>query len=314
MEEFIHSLPKAELHVHLEGSVELSTLREIQPDLDEEAARRAYGFEDFSSFLKGFAWVASQLRRPEDYGLAARRLLESLERQNVRYVEVTLSAGVVLWRGQDLVAVHEALREATRDSSVECWWIWDAVRQWDFSLAERVVCLAAERAGDGVIAFGLGGDEERGSALRFEPLFSYARRHGLRCVCHAGELTGPRSIWEALEVGAERIGHGLACVEDEGLLRYLAASQTPLEICISSNYRTGAILRYGHHPLRRILDAGVCVTLNTDDPALFQCTLESEYRAALDLGVSRQQLEMLAANAFRHAFRTRASGFEVCGS
>lgn len=305
MPDFIQQLPKAELHVHLEGSIQPATLRELDPSVDAEELERRYGFPDFESFLKSFGWIAGHLRQPGDYALAARRLLESLAVQNVRYVEITLSAGVVLWRKQDLAEVHQALREATRQGPVECWWIWDAVRQWDYSIAERVVEMAAQRVNDGVIAFGLGGDEARGPAKQFAPLFSSARQHGLRLLCHAGEVTGPASIWDALEVGAERIGHGIACIEDPVLMRHLAGRGIPLEICITSNHRTGAAARYGEHPLRRILDAGVPVTLHTDDPALFGCTLEDEYRAARALGLSDEELESVARNSFRYAFRAK---------
>ncbi|MBL8230729.1 MAG: adenosine deaminase [Bryobacterales bacterium] len=307
MPDFIQKIPKAELHVHLEGSIEPATLRELDPMVEESAMERAYNFADFDAFLKSFGWIAGHLRQPRDYGLAAARLLASLHRQNVRYVEITLSAGVVLWRKHDLAEVHQALREATRGGPVECWWIWDAVRQWDYAIAERVVELAAERVDDGVIAFGLGGDEARGPALQFAPLFDYARKHRLRCVCHAGEVTGARSIWDALEVGAERVGHGIACVEDEALLRHLASNDVPLEVCLTSNHRTGATARFGSHPLRRIVDAGVPVTLHTDDPAMFHCTLEDEYRAAMDLGLNREELEHIAANSFRYAFRRQAA-------
>lgn len=303
MPDFIQQLPKAELHVHLEGSIEPGTLRELEPAVDEEILKQRYNFSDFDSFLKSFGWIAGHLREPADYAVVARRLLDRLEQQNVRYAEITLSAGVILWRKQDLAAVHAALREETRRGPVECWWIWDSVRQWDYSIAERVVEMAIERVNDGVIAFGLGGDEARGPAKQFAPLFAAARRSGLRLLCHAGEVTGPASIWEALEVGAERIGHGIACVEDPELMRHLADHDVPLEVCLTSNDRTGATARYGRHPLRRILDAGVPVTLHTDDPAMFRCSLEDEYRAAAALGVNEGELERIAANGFRYAFR-----------
>lgn len=296
---FIQQLTKAELHVHLEGSIEPDTLMEIDPTIDRQQLEVRYAFTDFSQFLKNFGWIAARLREPCHYALAARRLLERLERENVRYVEITLSAGVVLWKKQDLEAVHRALRKATRNSAVETLWIWDAVRQWGPGEALRVAEAAAAHTGDGVVAFGLGGDEAALPASEFREVFQYAARRGLRLVCHAGEMCGPESVWGAIDAGAERIGHGIASVEDANLLRCLASNRIPLEICISSNLRTGAAQRFKDYPLRRLLDAGVPVVLNTDDPALFQTTLCKEYECS---GLSEAELVEVAGNGFRYAF------------
>ncbi|MBI3683458.1 MAG: adenosine deaminase [Acidobacteria bacterium] len=303
MRELIHQLPKAELHVHLEGAVEPETLREIAPLLTGEEIRARYSYEDFGQFLTNFGWVASHLREPAHYAIATRRLLERLQAQNVRYAEITLSAGVVLWKGQDLASVHEAVRQAAKESPIEVWWIWDAVRQWGGDAAQRVAEMATERATDGVIAFGLGGDEAQGPAKQFRKVFAFAKKRGLRLVCHAGEMLGAESVWQALEAGAERIGHGIGAIEDSRLVRYMAGASVPLEICITSNFKTGAARKWGEYPLRRLLDAGVPVILNTDDPAMFQTSLEAEYeRAWREFGVAEDKLRAIAQNGFRCAF------------
>ena len=296
----LHSLPKAELHLHLEGSIEPETLAELAPG--SEPAR--YQFTNFAGFIESFKWVSGYLRAPGDYALITRRLLESLERQNVRYAEITLSAGVVLWRKQDFAAIYEAVRKAAAESSVTVFWILDAVRHFGPEAAMQVARLAAERVNEGVVAFGIGGDEARGPAEWFREVFGFARAKGLRLTAHAGETCGPQSVWQAIEIGAQRIGHGISSVQDPALLRHLRDRGIPLEICISSNVGTGAVPSLAAHPVRRIYDAGVPIVLNSDDPAMFGTTLTHEYELARDrFGFSDLELHELTEYSFRHAFR-----------
>ncbi|MDX1978688.1 MAG: adenosine deaminase [Bryobacteraceae bacterium] len=304
MLEFIQALPKAELHVHLEGSIEPETLRRIDPSLSIGEIREHYGYTDFGGFLKSFAWVARRLKGPREYAIAASGLLEGLAQQNVRYAEITLSAGVALWMGLDLGAIHEALNRAAAGSKVEAWWIWDVTRQWGPVPAYDVLEMAVERRGEGVVGFGIGGDEARGPAGWYRDIFERAKDKGLRLVCHAGETAGPESVEGALAIGAERIGHGIACHQDPALMARLAESDIPVEISISSNVRTGAVSALGEHPVRRIFDAGVAVILNTDDPPMFGTTLNGEYLlAANEFGFTKEELRRLAENSFRYAFR-----------
>lgn len=303
MDDFCRSLPKAELHLHLEGSVEPKTLKELDPSLTDGELAAALTYNDFAGFIKSYVWVSQRLRGPADYALAARRLLESLESQNITYAEITVSAGVVLWKQQDFHAIFDALvREAGR-SRTEVRWILDAVRQFGAGPAARVAELAVERISDGVVAFGLGGDEFRGPAEWFHDVFRFARDRGLRLLCHAGEMAGPESIWAALAIGAERIGHGIRSIDDPALLKHLRERDIPLEICIRSNVWTAAVPSLAEHPIRRLYEAGVPLVLNTDDPALFQTTLTGEYElAAAQFGFSQNELAALACNSFRYAF------------
>jgi aminodeoxyfutalosine deaminase len=303
MERFLLELPKAELHLHLEGSVEPETLRELDPATPLEEFRALYQYADFDSFLRAFGVVGKRLRGPDDYALITRRLLESLARQNVRYAEIIVAAGVVLWKEQDFAPIFDAICAAAAESPVRVRWILDAVRQFGPEHAMQVAELAAERIDRGVIAFGIGGSEERGPAKWFGEVFRFARGAGLRLTAHAGESMGPESIWDALELGAERIGHGIAAARDEALMRHLRERDIPLEVCISSNLVTGVVARIEDHPVRRLYDAGVPIVLNSDDPAMFRCSLTGEYAlAATHFGFTREELEGLAENGFRYAF------------
>ena len=303
---FLQNLEKAELHLHLEGSLEPETLQELDPSLDLEEIRERYQYSDFLGFLRSYVWANRRLESPEHYALATRRLLERLHGENVRYVEINLSVGVILWKKQDTARIFEAVRREAQASPVEVRWIFDAVRQWEPAEAMRVAELAAERMGEGVVGFGLGGDEARGPAERFHEVCTFARRRGLRLSLHAGETEGPDSVWQALSVGAERIGHGIAAARDPGLLDMLRERDIPLEICITSNVVLGAVKCLEDHPVRRIFDAGVPITLNTDDPGMFRTTLTREYEIAAEVfGFTEAQLGQIAANGFRYAFSPR---------
>ncbi len=299
----------AELHLHLEGSILPETLREIEPSLTLEEIARETSYADFEGFIRAYVWVNRKLRSPRDYAIAARRMFEYLEGQGIDYAEVTVSAGVVLWKKQDLAAVFDALaREAAR-AKPQIRWILDATRQWGAEAAKPVFDFAAERINEGVVAIGIGGFEAEGPALWFRDLYAEARDRGLRLTCHAGETTNARSVWDAIEIGAERIGHGIRAIEDPKLIEYLRDHSIPLEVCISSNLRTGAVASLKEHPVKKLFDAGVPVILNSDDPALFECTLKSEFALAeREFGFTHEQLATVAENARRYAFATSLCG------
>ena len=303
MDDFIAQMPKAELHLHLEVSVEPETLHELDPSTPVEEFRELYRYADFDAFLKAFAAIGKRLRTPEDYGLITRRLLERLAAQNVRYAEIIVSAGVVLWKKQEFATIFDAICDAAVGSPVEVRWILDAIRQFGAEPAMQVAKLAAERVDRGVVAFGIGGSETRGPAEWFTDVFAFAREAGLHLTAHAGESEGPESIRAALQLGAERIGHGIAAARDEALMRHLRECDIPLEICITSNLVTGVVKSIDEHPVRRLFDAGVQIVLNTDDPAMFGCTLVGEYRLAAErFGFSEAELRGIAENGFRFGF------------
>ncbi len=291
-----------ELHLHLEGSVDPATLRLLDPELTQEEAEAPYRFTDFSGFIECFKFIGMRLRTPEDYAFITRRLIADLAAAGVRYAELTLSAGVVLWKGREIAPYYDAVRAASQDGPVEVHWILDAVRHFGPEPAWRVAEFAARNLDNGVVAIGIGGDELRGPADWFRDVYHFAKAQGVRLTAHAGETDGPASIWAALEIGAERIGHGIRAVDDPVLMRHLRDHQIPLEVCLTSNVCTGAVASMASHPLRTLYDAGVPVTLNTDDPGLFRCSLRGEFDIALQLGLSQQDLRGMIRNAERFRF------------
>jgi adenosine deaminase/aminodeoxyfutalosine deaminase len=271
-----------------------------------EEYRALYHYTDFDAFLRAFGAVGKRLRTPADYALITRRLLARLEAQNVRYAEIIIAAGVVLWKGQEFGPVFDAVRAAAEESPVRVRWILDAVRQFGVEPAMQVAELAAELRQQGVVALGIGGSEERGPAAWFQDVFAFAGNAGLHLHAHAGESMGPESIWDALALGVERIGHGIAALRDPVLLGHLRERGIPLEICISSNLVTGVVRRMEDHPVRQLFDSGVPIILNSDDPAMFRCSLAGEYRLAAErFGFTEAELRQVAENGFRYAFDWR---------
>ena len=264
-------------------------------------------YKDFNGFLLAFKSVTERLRSPEDYELITYRLMQKLRQQNVVHAEVYVSVGVIRWRGQPLEPIFEGLERGRerglRDFGVSLLWIFDAVRHFGPEAAAEVFDLAARLRDRNVVGIGIGGDEARGPAEGFRDLYKKAADNGLRLTAHAGETTGSESIWGAMNIGAERIGHGLAAARDPELLEVMAEKQVPVEICITSNLRTGACAELQEHPVRKFFDNGLMITLNTDDPAMFQTSLNREYEIAQqEFNFSEEHLRELARNSIEASF------------
>jgi aminodeoxyfutalosine deaminase len=318
--QLLSQLPKADLHLHFEGClmptqvVELAKRHGETLDYDQIVAR--YNTRTFPEFLELFKWATSYLRTPTDYELIGKHVALQLPTQKVRYAEITLSVGVMLLRGQDVEANFAAIREAfgavEKSGTVRVQWIFDAVRQFGPEKAMEVARLAVHMKSEGVVAFGLGGDEESLPASDFRKVYEYVASEGLHRLVHAGEMSGPQSVRDAIELlGAERIGHGIAAIRDEQLMDLLVERHIPLEVCPESNLRTGALAkllgtaeaRIENHPLPKFIARGVPVTLATDDPAMFHTTLDQTYRKARqNLGLSLPEIVRLAEAGFQFAF------------
>ncbi|HXE91877.1 MAG TPA: adenosine deaminase [Terriglobales bacterium] len=311
--EHILALPKAELHLHLEGAVEPETLIELSRrhdalPLDSAAVHRLYDYPDFYGFLMAFKAVTDLLREPADFELITYRLMERLRAENVVHAEVYVSAGVYLRRGTDFDAIFDGLERGrergTREFGVSLYWILDFVRQWGPEAAMKVAEKALELQGRNVIGIGMGGDERQAAPEIFREVYQYAGAHGLRRTAHAGEAAGPESVLGALDcLGAERIGHGLNAWHDPELVARLARDQAPVEVCLTSNLRTGCVKSLEMHPVRQYVARGLLVTLNSDDPAMFRTSLAREYQLAQEaFGFTDDELRQLAANSFRASF------------
>ena len=308
---FIYSLPKAELHLHLEGSVSAETLVELRKRHGKKSTlsevEALYQYKDFAGFLMAFKTLTEDLHTPEDYELITYRLIEQLKAENVLHAEVYVSVGVCLWQKQDFDAIFEGLERGRergeRDFGVSLLWIFDAVRQFGPGAAQDVFLLAAKFRDRNVVGVGIGGDEQKAPPELFREAFAFAAGQGLRLTAHAGESAGPESIWGALNLAAERIGHGLTASQDSELIEELAARQIPVEICLTSNLRTGCCGKISDHPVRRYFDQGLMLTLNTDDPAMFGTTLAREYELAqTEFGFTDEHLRELARNSFEASF------------
>jgi adenosine deaminase/aminodeoxyfutalosine deaminase len=320
IQQFIRRLPKAELHLHLEGTIAPATLVELSArhdavPLTHHDAEALYRFSDFTEFIESFKAVTRRLRDPEDYEIAAWHMMEQLAAQGVVHAEVFISVGVIyMWRNFDprcfepIFAGLERSRErAARELGLSLFWIFDAVRHFTVEEADRVFRKAAEMREHypSIVAIGLGGDERRSGSEPFRHLYARAQSAGLRLTNHAGETTGPEAIWEALSIGSERIGHALSAIQDEKLLQELKArsARAALELNPTSNVRTGVCPSFAAHPLRRYFDRGLLVTLNSDDPAFFASDLANEFLLAhTQQGFTRDELRQLAVNSFRASF------------
>ena len=316
--DFIRRLPKAELHLHLEGTIAPATLVELSRRHDTAPltlaeAEALYSFTDFTGFLLAFKAVSERLTAPEDYELAAWRMVERLAAQRVVHAEVFISVGVIYhWRNPDpdcfdsiFAGLERARERGARELGVSVYWILDAVRHFELDEAAKVFRKAAELKArcPSIAGIGLGGDERRTASEPYRALYAEARQAGLRLTNHAGETTGPEAIWEALGIGSERLGHALSVLQDDALVQMLKERQVPLEMNPTSNVRTGLCASFAGHPLRRCFDLGLLVTLNSDDPAFFASDIENEFVLAhTELGFSREELRVLAGHSFRASF------------
>ncbi|KAJ0104470.1 hypothetical protein J7T55_010936 [Diaporthe amygdali] len=329
---WLRHLPKAELHLHLEGTVTPETLvvlsqRHDATPLTLAQARALYTYKDFRHFLRTFRLVCDRLQTPDDYALVAAEMMRDLRAQGVAHAEVFISWGNILhWkpalRVEDVMAAVEGARlkaEAESGGEFSLLWIADAVRQWGAEHVGKVFRLAARlrQRFPSIVGVGIGGDEVAGPSGQFREVYAEAKRAGLRLTAHAGEASGPvkgpLEIRAALEIGAERIGHGLDAQHDEGLVDELADSQTPIEINITSNILTGGIGSVEEHPLPKYLDKGIMCMLNSDDPAMFGSWCLDEYVLVHErLGLDLEKMRRLARNSILSSFLEEERKRELC--
>ncbi|HXS11207.1 MAG TPA: adenosine deaminase [Acidobacteriaceae bacterium] len=312
---WLRGLPKAELHLHLEGSITPTTLLELSQTNDvtpltAEQAHKVYRYHDFPSFLMSFKAVTERLHTPADYETITYTMLRDLSEQGVRHAEAYISIGILyhfdrLDVDEVMAAIERGRTRGEQDFGVSLLWIIDAVRHFGVQECARVFRKAAELRHQypSVVAIGIGGDEARGPAHDFREIYAEAKAAGLHLTCHAGEAVGPQSIWAAVNIGAERIGHALTAQQDSDLIQVLAQRQIPLELNVTSNLRTGCCPSLEAHPVRRYFEEGLMVTLNSDDPPFFGSNLLEEYILAHEqFEFPLDALRELAANSIEASF------------
>ncbi|MEU1621764.1 adenosine deaminase [Streptomyces sp. NPDC008238] len=315
LDAFIAGLPKAELHVHHVGSASPRIVAELaarHPDskvpTDPAALAEYFSFRDFAHFIEVYLSVVDLIRDAEDVRLLTYEVARDMVRQNIRYAELTVTPYSSVRRGIPDRAFVEAIEDARKAAEAELGivlrWCFDIPGEAGLASAEETARIATELQPDGLVSFGLGGPEIGVPRPQFKPYFDRARAAGLHSVPHAGETTGPQTIWDALnELGAERIGHGTSATQDPRLLDHLAEHRIPLEVCPTSNIATRAVATLDEHPVKEMVAAGVLVTVNSDDPPMFGTDLNTEYAvAARLLQLDEGGLAQLARNAVEASF------------
>ncbi|MGW3405196.1 adenosine deaminase [Streptomyces zhihengii] len=323
---FIAGLPKAELHVHHVGSASPRIVAELaahHPDskvpTDPEALADYFTFTDFAHFVEVYLSVVDLIRTPEDVRLLTFEVARDMARQNIRYAELTVTPFSSTRRGIEekafMAAIEDARLAAERELGVVLRWCFDIPGEAGLEAAAETARLAVDLRPEGLVSFGLGGPEIGVARPQFKPYFDRAIAAGLHSVPHAGETTGPQTVWDALrELRAERIGHGTSSVQDPALLAHLAEHRIPLEVCPTSNIATRAVADLDAHPIREMVAAGVLVTVNSDDPPMFGTDLNSEYAvAARLLELDERGVAGLAKNAVEASFLDPAGKARISG-
>ena len=318
---YIQGLPKAELHVHHVGSASpriVAELAQRHPESpvpkDVDSLVEYFRFEDFAHFIEVYLSVVDLIRSPDDVRMLTYEVGRDMSAQQIRYAELTCTPYTSVVAG----ITGEAFCEAIEDARIAVERDFGLVLRWCFDIpgeiggpvaAEETARIATEIAPDGLVSFGLGGPEIGAPRIHFKAAFDRARAAGLHSVPHAGETTGPQTIWDSLRMlGAERIGHGTSSVQDKELLAHLAEHGIALEVCPTSNVATRAVASLAEHPIPRMAEAGVTVTVNSDDPPMFATSLNQEYAVAADLlDLDRDGLADLARTAVEVSFADDAT-------
>jgi adenosine deaminase/aminodeoxyfutalosine deaminase len=316
LEEFIAGLPKVELHVHHVGSASPHTVAGLAArhagstpvPADPDLLADYFQFTDFAHFITVYLSVVDLIRDPDDVATLTYDIAADLAAQQVRYAELTLTPYSSIIRGIPAEAfceaVEDARRRAERDHGIRLRWCFDIPGEAGVPSADITLDVALKQRPDGLVSFGLGGPELGVPRADFAQHFAAARAAGLRSVPHAGESTGPQTVWDALRhLGAQRIGHGIAAARDEELMAYLRENDIPLEVCPTSNVCTRAVASLAEHPLPVLTAAGVPVTINSDDPPMFSTTLNHEYAVAAQLlDLDAAGVAELARQGVRYSF------------
>ena len=311
----IKEMPKVELHLHLEGAFTFEFLLELmkkyQPDPEIKSPadlQKKFVFKNFDHFLELWFWKNKFFVETEDFEECTYRTLQNLSQQNVIYCEVYYSpwdfTANELSVEEITTATLQGIHRAKRDFNIHCHLIADIVRDYGAETAVERVKQVLPFINEGIIGIGLGGSESQYPARLFKPAFDEAAEQGFHRVVHAGEAAGPESVWEAIQdLHAERIGHGVRSIEDPQLISFLQAQQIPLEVCVISNLKTKVYSSPNAHPIRRLYDQGLFITINSDDPAMFNTSITSEFIFLYEhYGFSLSEIRDLSLRAVEATF------------
>lgn len=324
LDQFAQRMPKTELHVHLEGSILPRTLLALAqrnqihlPAYNEAGLHELYNFQSFDQFLERYVTITGCLRTVDDYRLVAYEYGCECARQNIRYAEVTFTILTntrltgLTWQ-EILQGLNAGRKQAYDEFGVQWQWIFDIVRNLP-NTQEQVLQIALAAREMGVVALGLGGSEDGFPPELFADSFKQARKRHLHRVPHAGEIVGPESVWSALKLlHAERIGHGVRSIEDPALMEYLRVNAIPLEICPTSNICLQIYRDYAQHPLRQLWDAGLLLTIGSDDPPMFGTDLNHEYELLVkEFGFTQPELEHISLNGIQASFLSPGEKYKL---
>jgi adenosine deaminase len=309
----LYKIPKVELHLHLEGSIPLNTLflliekyNKISEIGNFQNLKNKFQYKDFGEFIETWVWKNQFIREYEDFTFIASSVAKKLVEQNIVYVEAFFSPGDFVEQGLDIQKITEAIRKGldVYKDQVTVNLIADLIR--DFGPAKGRIWLEqlAEVKELGIIGIGLGGSEKMFPPQPYEPIYKRAKELGFRKTAHAGETSGAKSIWGAIRsLEVERIGHGIRAIEDSELLCVLKHNQIPLEICPTSNIKTKIITHLEEHPLKILYQQGLMITINTDDPTMFNTNLVNEYYLLIEkLGFEIKDILKLLHNSIYSAW------------
>jgi adenosine deaminase len=325
IDEYVRRMPKVELHVHLEGSVKPKTLLALAkrnhvslPAETVEGIQDWYTFRSFDHFIEIYMTISSCLRSAEDIELIAREFLMNQAEENILYSEVTFTpynqfVNCGLGFHEQVDAVNRARTWGEKTLGTRMGMIIDIPRERSPEAGDQIASWVIDRFGDGVIALGLGGPEQGNPPSKFRQAFFRARDKGIPCILHAGETDGPKSIWNAIEIADPiRIGHGVRAIEDPDLLEYLEQSKLPLEVCPTSNLRLGVFSSLKEHSLPQLLHRGLQVSLNSDDPPMFNTSLTGEIGScAKAFGWDKSGIRSLVSKAVPMSLLPRSDAGEL---
>jgi adenosine deaminase len=318
IEQFVTEIPKMELHLHIEGAIPLETMLGLAKRDGKDRSlktvddlRRKLRFRDFPHFIELWTWMTTLVKEESDFEEIAYRVLRELSRQNVKYVEASYSPGDYWRQGFSVSGITENLlrgKERARcDFGVRCELIIDLIRDHGPEKSMQYLDAATPYLGKGVIGVGLGGSEQNFPPGPYAPIYKEARARGFRLTAHAGEAAGAQSIWVAVkELGVERIGHGVRAREDPQLVALLKEKQIPLDMCVTSNVKTGVCQSVEAHPIKEYFQQGLLVTINSDDPAMFSVSISQEYEGLIQrLGFTVVEIRQLTTNSIGASFMSK---------